>query len=161
MNARYTSLGLFLLTVLLVAAFGGSFEAGAWYYALLKPAWTPPSWVFGPAWSVLYLLMAIAMWRVWVSGHPLRVGALLWWLLQLAFNAAWSWLFFGLHRIGWAMFEMAVLIGLVVLCIRAFWTISRAAAWLMVPYLLWLLFALALNFAIWRLNGGGIGSALG
>ena len=67
MIARYTSLATFLLLVLLAAAFGGSFEAGEWYYELRKPAWTPPPWVFGPAWAVLYLMMALAMWR---SGRP-------------------------------------------------------------------------------------------
>lgn len=156
MIARYTSLATFLLLVLLAAAFGGSFEAGEWYYELRKPAWTPPPWVFGPAWAVLYLMMALAMWKVWQTGHSVRVGALIWWLLQLALNAAWSWLFFGLNRIGWSMLEMTLLIGVVLLCIKAFSTISRTAAWLMAPYLLWLLFALALNFSIWSLNGGGL-----
>ena len=94
--------------------------------------------------------------EVWQTGHSVRVGALIWWLLQLALNAAWSWLFFGLNRIGWSMLEMTLLIGVVLLCIKAFSTISRTAAWLMTPYLLWLLFALALNFSIWSLNGGGL-----
>lgn len=161
MVARYSSLAIFLLLVVLAAAFGASFEAGPWYYQLNKPSWTPPPWVFGPAWSVLYLLMAVAMWKVWQTGQPTRTGALIWWLMQLVLNAAWSWLFFGLHRPGWALAEMALLIGVVVLCTTAFARISRLAAWLMAPYLAWLLFAFALNFAIWSLNGGGFGSLLG
>jgi tryptophan-rich sensory protein len=158
MVSRYVPLAIFLLLVVLVATFAATFEAGEWYYALVKPAWTPPPWVFGPAWSLLYLLMAVAMWKVWQTGNPVRTGALIWWLLQLAFNAAWSWLFFGLNRIGWALGEMAVMIGLVVLCTRAFGNVSRTAGWLMVPYLAWLAFAFALNFSIWTLNGGGFGS---
>lgn len=156
MSARYTSLAIFLVLVVLAAAFGASFEAGVWYAELRKPPWTPPPWVFGPAWSVLYLLMALAMWRVWVSGHYVRNGALIWWLLQLGLNAIWSWLFFGLNRIGWAMAVMALLIVFVILCIKAFSGVSRSAAWLMAPYLAWLLFAFALNVTIWDMNGGGL-----
>lgn len=156
MIARYAPMAVFLLLVVLTAAFGASFEAGEWYYALRKPGWTPPPWVFGPVWSVLYLLMALAMWKVWLTGFYVRIGALIWWVLQLVLNAAWSWLFFGLHRPGWSLLEMAFLIGVVVLCIKAFSGISRAAAVLMVPYLLWLLFAWILNYAIWSMNGGGV-----
>jgi tryptophan-rich sensory protein len=100
--------------------------------------------------------MAVAMWKVWVTGQQARLGALAWWLLQLTLNAAWSWLFFGLTRTGWAMAEMALLIGIVVLCIKAFSLVSKPAAWLMVPYLLWLGVAFALNFSVWSMNGGGI-----
>ena len=160
MILRYVSLGVFLLVVVIVALLGSSFEAGEWYAVLNKPQWTPPPWVFAPAWSVLYVLMAMAMWKVWVSGHHSRVGSLVWWLLQLGLNAAWSWLFFGLNRIGWAMLDITLLIGIVVLCMKAFSAASRMASLLMLPYLLWLLFAAALNFSIWILNGGGLGSLL-
>jgi tryptophan-rich sensory protein len=161
MISRYGSMAVFLLLVIAAAAFGSSFEAGEWYYALRKPDWTPPPWVFGPVWSILYLLMALAMWKVWLSGRYVRIGALIWWLLQLGLTAAWSWLFFGLHRPGWSMLEMALLIGVVLLCVKAFAAISRVAAWLMAPYLLWLLFAWALNYAIWSMNGGGLASYFG
>ncbi|MEJ8567042.1 TspO/MBR family protein [Elongatibacter sediminis] len=157
MTSRYLPLALFLVLVVMAAAFGASFPAGDWYVELRKPYWTPPAWVFGPAWSVLYVLMALAMWRVWITGHYVRVGALIWWLIQLGLNAAWSWLFFGLNRIGWAMAEMALLVVFVILCIKAFSSISRLATWMMVPYLLWLLFAFALNVTIWDMNGGGAG----
>ncbi|HET6565027.1 MAG TPA: TspO/MBR family protein [Xanthomonadales bacterium] len=154
--SRMVSLAVFLALVVLAAWLGSQFPAGEYYALLNKPGWAPPAWLFGPVWSVLYVMMAVAMWRVWESGHPARTGALAWWLIQLALNAAWTWLFFGLTRIGWAMAELAFLVGLVVLCIKAFSLISKPAAWLMVPYLLWICFALALNFSLWSLNGGGI-----
>lgn len=160
MSSKYLSLAAFLLLVVLVSAIGSQYEAGVWYFSMNKPDWTPPAWVFGPVWAALYLLMALAAWMVWETGSSARVGALIWWLIQLALNIAWSWLFFSLHRSGWAMFEMLLLIGVVIMCIRAFSLVSRSAAALMLPYLLWLLFAWFLNFKIWTLNGGGLGSIL-
>lgn len=154
--SRLVSLAVFLALVVMAAWFGSQFPAGEYYALLNKPTWAPPAWLFGPVWSLLYVMMAVAMWLVWERGVQARVGALAWWLLQLTFNAAWTWLFFGLTRIGWAMAELGLLIGLVILCIKAFSLISKPAAWLMVPYLLWLGFAFALNFSIWTLNGGGI-----
>ena len=102
MIARYVSMAVFLALVVLAAAIGGSFEAGEWYYSMHKPSWTPPPWFFAPLWVILYLTMALAAWQVWLTGHFSRLGALAWWLLQLVLNVAWSWLFFDLHRIGWA-----------------------------------------------------------
>ena len=157
MVTRYAWMAVFLLLVVAAAAVAGSFEVGEWYFLLRKPGWTPPAWIFGPVWSVLYVLMALAMWLVWDSKHHTRVGALIWWLLQLALNAAWSWLFFGLHRSGWSLGEMLLLIGVVILCIKAFSNSSRLASVLMLPYLLWLIFAWMLNFSIWMMNGGGLG----
>jgi len=154
--SRMISLAVFLALVVIAMWMGSQFPAGEYYALLNKPGWAPPAWLFGPVWSILYVLMAVAMWKVWQSGQQERLGALAWWLLQLGLNVAWSWLFFGLTRVGWAMAELAVLIGLVVFCTKAFSMISKSAAWLMVPYLLWLLFALALNFSLWSLNGGGI-----
>jgi len=151
---RYASLAVFLLLVVFAAAVGSRFPAGEWYAELAKPGWTPPSWLFGPVWSALYVMMALAAWKVWLSGHYSRAGALTWWSLQLVLNAAWSWLFFGLERPGWAWIDMSLLMVLVVFCIRAFRLVSRPAAYLMLPYLLWLVFAWFLNLAIWTLNGG-------
>ena len=156
MVARYVTLGVFLLLVALAAVFAASFEAGAWYFAMQKPDWTPPAWVFGPVWAVIYVLMAVAMWQVWESGHRSRTGSLVWWLLQLGLNAAWSGLFFGLNRSGWSLLDLTLLLGVVCLCTRAFAASSRIAAVLMTPYLAWLIFAWMLNFSIWMMNGGGI-----
>jgi tryptophan-rich sensory protein len=117
--------------------------------------------VFGPVWTTLYVLMAVAAWQVWNTEHPRRKLAASLWVVQLLFNGAWSWLFFGLHRPGVAMFELAMLVGLVVLTIWMFRAIRPLAAWLMVPYLVWISFALALNVALWRLNGGSLQTLLG
>ena len=155
MIARYGSMAAFLALVVLAAAIGASFEAGEWYFQkVTKPAWTPPAWLFGPIWSVLYLTMAMAAWKVWLTGHYSRVGALGWWGLQLVMNVAWSWLFFGLERPGWAWAEMSILIAVVLLCIKAFRLLSKPAAYLMLPYLAWLIFAWVLNLVIWTMNGG-------
>jgi benzodiazapine receptor len=157
MIARYASMAVFLVVVVIAAALAGSFEAGEYYSLVQKPSWAPPAWVFGPVWSVLYILMALAMWKVWISEHRSRMGSLIWWLIQLSLNVLWTWLFFGLTRTGWAMLEMLLLIGIVVLCMKAFASSSRSASWMLLPYLLWLMFAWLLNISIWLLNGGNFG----
>lgn len=158
---RWVSLLVFLGLVVVVSWWGSRFMPGEWYAGLTKPSWNPPAWVFGPVWSALYVLMAVAAWQVWNSDHPARVQAVSLWLAQLLVNGAWSWLFFGLHRPGVAMFELAALVVLVVLTIRAFRAIRPVAAALMLPYLAWISFALALNVALWRLNGGSLQTLLG
>ena len=136
-----------------VSIFGGLVAAPAireWYAALAKPPWTPPGWVFGPVWTVLYPLMAVAGWTVWREGRS-RIAVLLF-LLQLALNAAWPWLFFGRHRPDWAFFDIVALTIVLAATIVAFYRVRRRAALLLVPYLAWVVFAGALNFAVWRLN---------
>jgi len=154
MIAKYSSMAAFLVLVVLAAGIAGSFEAGEWYFKLYKPFWTPPGWLFAVVWPALYLMMAMAAWKVWISGHLARNGALAWWAIQLVMNAAWSWLFFGLERPGWALAEMGLLIVVVLFCIQAFRGISKPAASLMMPYLAWLAFAWVLNFVLWNMNGG-------
>ena len=126
----------------------------SWYVTLNKPAWNPPNWLFGPVWSVLYLLMAIAAWIVWRhrGWHAGRVPLVLF-AVQLALNAAWSGLFFGLRSPGAGMVEIILLWGAILATLISFGRVSRGAAALMVPYLLWVSFAAVLNLAIWRLNG--------
>ncbi len=161
MISRYYSLIVFLLLVVLAAAVAGQFTAGVWYYETMQqPAWNPPGWLFGPVWSILYMLMALAAWMIWQTGHRLRNGALAWWLIQLLLNVAWSWIFFGLHRVGFALLEMSLLIGILIMCMQSFRLISRPAAALMLPYLFWLLFGWALNLTIWLMNGGGLQSII-
>jgi tryptophan-rich sensory protein len=125
-----------------------------WYKNLAKPAFTPPSWVFGPAWITLYLMMGIALFLVWRKGlaAPGVKAALILFLVQLALNSLWSVLFFGLHQPFWAFVEIVVLWVFILLALIAFWRISLPAGLLLLPYLLWVAFASALNFAIWRLN---------
>ena len=124
-----------------------------WYLALHKPPWTPPNWVFGPVWTVLYLGMAIAAWLVWrkagVSGGKL---ALTLFAIQLVLNVCWSAIFFAAHMPGYAFAEIVLLWLLILATVGAFWSVSRAAGWMMVPYLIWVAFAGVLNYAIWRLN---------
>jgi translocator protein len=145
-----------VLINLAVAVFGGLATADAlpnWYATLVKPTWNPPSWVFGPVWTLLYLLMALAAWMVWLRREEREVmPALSAYFFQLMLNASWSLIFFGLHLPGWAFAEIVVLWLAIALTLRAFWRVSRAAGWLFVPYLLWVTFAAVLNFTIWRLN---------
>lgn len=136
-----------------VAALGTRFMPDAWYAALAKPAWNPPNWIFAPVWTLLYTLMAVAAWLVWRGGEgPVRRRALALYGAQLILNAAWTPLFFGLHRPDLAAIEILVLWVAIVATIVAFARISRVAAWLLAPYLLWVSFATALTFTIWRLN---------
>jgi translocator protein len=121
-----------------------------WYAGLVKPAWTPPGWIFGPVWSFLYLSMAVAAWLVWRRGNALVPLALF--AVQLAFNAAWSWFFFGLHSPGAAFSDVVLLWAAIATTMFVFWFRSTIAGLLFVPYLAWGSFAAVLNFTIWRLN---------
>lgn len=136
-----------------VSILGGMVAAPAlreWYAALAKPAWTPPGWVFGPIWTILYPLIAVSGWTVWREGRS-RLAVLLF-LLQLALNAAWPWFFFGFRRLDWAFFDVVALTVTLVATIAVFYRVRRRAAALLVPYLAWVVFAAALNFAVWHLN---------
>ena len=126
---------------------------GDWYGSLSKPAWTPPSWLFGPVWSALYVLMGIAAWLVWRQpGSGARTAALALFALQFALNAAWSAVFFGLRLPGWAFAEIVVLWAAILSSVIAFRLVSPLAACLLLPYLAWVSFASLLNFSIWRMN---------
>ena len=125
-----------------------------WYAGLAKPSWTPPDWVFGPVWSVLYLGMAVAVWLVWrQNGFSGATVPMVLFGVQLALNGAWSWLFFGIHSPGAALVDLVLLWAAIAATTVTFWRRSIPAAILLVPYLVWVSFAGALNFAIWRLNG--------
>ena len=147
--------GLLLLCTL-VAGVGGVVTAGAvrtWYPRLRKPSWNPPSSLFGPVWSVLYLMMAIAAWLVWRARDLGDVTTALGLFgLQLALNLSWSVLFFGLRRPAWALGEIVLLWLFIAATIAAFWNRDPIAGALLLPYLLWVTFAGVLNGAIVRLN---------
>lgn len=139
-----------------VGAIGGISTARAipeWYAHLRKPKWNPPNWVFGPVWTALYSLMAIAAWLVW---RDVGFGP---WLIpyatQLALNLAWSLLFFGCRRPGWALAEIVVMWSSILATQIVFWRIDVRAGVMFVPYLAWVTFAAALNWAIWNLNRSG------
>jgi tryptophan-rich sensory protein len=141
----------FLLLVAGAAAFGATFQPGAWYEALRKPPGNPPNWVFGPVWTILYVTIAVAAWRVW-RVQPGPSPALVLWTVQLALNAAWSWLFFGLERPGLALIDIAGLLTLLVATTSAFFAMDRAAGLSFVPYVAWVAYATYLNAGLWWLN---------
>ncbi|MFZ2000682.1 MAG: TspO/MBR family protein [Candidatus Sulfotelmatobacter sp.] len=141
-----------------VAASGSVFTSSSvktWYPGLLQPAGTPPPWVFGPVWSILYLLMAAAAWLVWRQRiHEDVWLALALFMVQLILNGLWPLVFFGLRRPGTALVEIIVLLAAIAVTAMRFAEFSRLAFWLMTPYVAWVLYASYLNFGIWRLNKG-------
>ncbi len=148
--ADWISLLPFIITVVVVAVSGAVFMPGPWYDTLDKPKWTPPDWVFGPAWSVLYLMIAVAGWLVWkADGFGLPLIA---WAINLVLNGAWSWLMFGRRRIDLALYDavgmLVTIIAFIVLAAAA----TETASLLFLPYLAWVSFATALNWSILRRN---------
>jgi len=152
-SASQAILGLlgFLVVTFVAASFGALFMPGEWYAALTKPAWTPPNWVFGPVWTVLYVLIAVSAWLVW-RAQPRLSSALGLWLGQLGLNGVWSWLFFGLQRPGLAAIDIVVLLVAIGATAYMFARVSRPAALLLLPYACWVGYATTLNIAIWHLN---------
>lgn len=142
-----------LLLCFAAASLGALFMPGEWYASLAKPAWNPPGWLFGPVWTVLYAMMAVSAWLVWrQGGWRLQRKPLLFFVAQLALNAGWTPLFFGLHRPGLAFVEIILLWLVLAWTITTFWREHRTAAWLLVPYLAWVSFAAVLNGTLWWLN---------
>ena len=137
------------------AAIGGlaSAQAGSFYRALIRPDWAPPGWLFGPVWTVLYILMAIAAWLVWRSnGFHRSSTALSLFLVQLVANALWTWLFFVWHLGAWAFVEILVLWVLILATVSTFWRIRPIAGALLIPYLAWVSFASVLTWSVWKSN---------
>ena len=142
---------------LVVGGLGGiatSSSVATWYQDLNKPPWNPPGWVFGPVWTLLYILMGVALWLVWRSGWDSPEGrmALILFGVQLLFNLLWSLIFFGLRKPGWALLEIGLLWVLILATLVQFYRLRPEAGLLLVPYQLWVTFATALNAAIWWLN---------
>ena len=155
MNRIKTNLGLlgWLLACFAAASLGAFFMPGEWYATLKKPSWNPPGWIFGPVWTALYTMMAVAAWLLWKrGGFAVQRRPLTLFLVQLALNAAWTPLFFGLHWPGAAFAEIVLLLAAIVATALIFRRVSATAAWLLVPYAAWVSFASFLNFTLWRLN---------
>lgn len=144
------SLFVFIGLAVVTAMTGILFQPGEWYKSLDKPSWTPPDWLFGPVWSVLYLMMAVAGWLVW-SGIGMS-AALVLWGLQLVLNGMWSWLFFGRRRMDLAFVDVVFLWLSIAGFILVVATSIPVAALLFAPYLLWVTIASALNLSVWRRN---------
>lgn len=154
-SAQAVGLLVWLAIVFVAAALGAiaSSEAPTFYGQLAKPSWAPPAMVFGPVWSVLYVLMAVAAWLVWREPQaPGRGAALGLFAVQLGANALWSWLFFAWHRGALAFGDVLLLLALVVATALVFARIRRAAGWLLLPYAAWVGFASALTWAVWQAN---------
>ena len=155
-RAELIGLLAFVALCLGISAIGGWITAGSvatWYRTLQKPLFKPPDWLFGPVWTVLYLMIAVAGWRVWrAQGLGGTRSAMAAYAMQLALNLAWSFLFFGGRLIGVAVAEIVLLLAAIIANAVLFWHIDRVAGWLLAPYAAWVVFAGVLNLALWRLN---------
>lgn len=154
--SRLLPLAGFLVASFFTAALGSLATArsvGTWYPGLNKPAWNPPAWVFGPVWTALYILMALAAWLVWRRAEKQAARTILvWYGVQLALNALWSVLFFGLQRPGLAFVEIIILWAVLAGLLAHFWRAHRLAGALWAPYVAWVSFATVLNGSLWWLN---------
>lgn len=147
--------GYLMLGAFLVLVVGGGLLIGAtnmpgeWYAQLQKPAFTPPGWLFGPVWTLLYVLIAMAGWRIWRGGDGALKGL---WAGQMTLNFAWSPVFFSAHVMGLALVVILALVGTILAVIVRSWHRDRLVAWLFLPYALWVGFASVLNAALWWIN---------
>lgn len=146
-----------IISVLIASTLGGLLTAASvtnWYPNINKTALTPPSWLFGPVWSVLFIMMAIALYLAWSGRNKQKTRHKAAYLFfgQLAANVAWSGIFFGLQQIGLAFIEIIFLLILITYTLLAFYRLNKTAGWLMMPYFLWVCFAATLNFSLWLAN---------
>lgn len=152
-GARLAALAGWLVLCFGAASMGAVFMPGEWYAALKKPSWNPPGWLFGPVWSTLYTMMAVAAWLVWKrGGFAAQARPLATFVVQLALNAAWTPVFFGLHWMGLAFAEIVLLWLAIIATIVRFYPVNPVAARLLMPYLAWVSFAATLNLTLWRMN---------
>ena len=121
-----------------------------WYSLLNKPVFNPPDWVFGPVWTILYILMSVAIWRIWINYYDNKILNL--YFLHLFFNMIWSIIFFGFHQIGLALLDLVLILIFIVLLMKIYYSKDKISFSLMVPYFLWSGYALVLNFNIFILN---------
>jgi len=142
------------LTAGFLAGFFTTSEIPGWYQSIQKPSWNPPNWVFAPVWTFLYVTMGISLFLVWKSGAPEKVKKRAYGIfaVQLVFNFFWSFIFFKQHQTGWALAEIILLWLMILLTILTFARVSKPAAWLLVPYISWVSFAVLLNYTIWKIN---------
>jgi len=143
---------LFIVAAFAAAAVGALFAPGTWYAQLAKPSWNPPAWIFAPVWTLLYISIGISGWLVWRRTGLLINAAFSCFAVQLVLNAAWSWLFFGLHRPALALVDIVLLWVSILVTLLLFWRETWQAGAVLIPYLAWVSFATLLNWALWRMN---------
>ena len=150
---KYLSLFLILLITFIASAIGGfittSFKE-PWYSEIILPSYNPPSWVFAPVWTALYIMMSIAIWKIWINTLDLKL--LKFYFIHLFFNATWSIIFFGFHKIGLALINLIIILIFIILLMQRYLTRDKISFYLMAPYLLWSTYALILNSSIFILN---------
>ncbi|MFT3933454.1 MAG: TspO/MBR family protein [Chitinophagaceae bacterium] len=152
-----TKLILSIVLTVGIGLLGGLFtapEIQGWYAHINKPSWNPPNWLFGPVWTLLYVLMGIAFYKVWktTTTADKKQWAIIIFIAQMALNFIWSYIFFNQHQPGWAFVDIVVLWLAIICTIIAFSRINSGAAWLLVPYISWVSFAAILNYVIWQMN---------
>ena len=150
---KYLSLTFILLITFLASAIAGFTTANfkePWYSQIILPSFNPPSWVFGPVWTTLYILMSIAIWRIWIKYYDNKILNL--YFFHLFFNMIWSIIFFGFHQIGLALLDLFIILIFIVLLMKIYYSKDKISFSLMVPYFLWSSYALVLNFNIFILN---------
>ena len=150
---KYLSLFLIILITSLASAIGGFTTASfkePWYSEIILPSFNPPSWVFAPVWTTLYIMMSIAVWKVWINSFDLNVLKL--YFIHLFFNSTWSIVFFGFHQIGLALINLIIIIIFIILLMKSYFVRDKVSFYLMTPYLLWSSYALILNSSIFLIN---------
>ena len=150
---KYLSLFFILLITFTASAIGGlvtsSFKE-PWYSEIILPSYNPPSWIFGPVWTILYIMMSISIWKVWIDHNDKKI--LLIYFIHLFFNSIWSVIFFGFHSIGYALINLIIILTFIIILMKIYYNKNLLSFYLMVPYLLWSSYALILNTSIFLLN---------
>ena len=150
---KYLSLFVILLITSLASAIGGFTTASfkePWYSEIILPSFNPPSWVFAPVWTTLYIMMSIAVWKIWINSFDSKILKL--YFIHLFFNGTWSIIFFGFHQIGFALINLVVILIFIILLMKVYFGKDKVSFYLMVPYLLWSSYALILNSSIFLYN---------
>ena len=147
------SLALILLITFTASGIGGFTTANfkePWYSQIILPSFNPPSWVFAPVWTCLYILMSLAIWKVWINSFDTRLLKI--YIIHLVFNAMWSVIFFGFHQIGIALINLSVILIFIFILMKKYFFIYKISFYLMIPYFFWSIYAFVLNFSIYKLN---------
>ena len=150
---KYLSLFFILLITSLASAIGGVTTASfkePWYSEIILPSFNPPSWVFAPVWTTLYIMMSVAIWKIWINSFDTRILNL--YFIHLFFNGAWSIIFFGFHQIGLALINLIIILSFIILLMKNYLSRDKVSFYLMIPYFLWSSYALLLNSSIFYLN---------